>query len=84
MYYFIKRLLTILFSLTILAFAITSCSGLPDLAISQPKTVATTPTPPLDERTAAIAIALQQAVSSREDVIAFLLYNVTLERAEFT
>lgn len=82
MYHFFKRLLTIIFSLALIALALTACSGFPEVTIPKEQKLAVTPTP-MDARTAEIDAAFKQAVSNREDVLAFLLYNVTIEKIDF-
>ncbi|NPV76313.1 MAG: peptidoglycan DD-metalloendopeptidase family protein [Anaerolineae bacterium] len=78
-----KRFLQILFTLALLVLTSAACSTLPEWSLPQPKTLSATPTP-ADARFQAVESALRAAIAGREDVLAFLIYQVRIERVDFS
>ncbi len=83
MFFYSKTFRSLLFLLALLILALTSsCGVLPDWPLPQPKAPPAHPAP-TDARLPAVEAALQAATTNREDIVAFLIYSVQIERVDF-
>ncbi|MCC6147500.1 MAG: peptidoglycan DD-metalloendopeptidase family protein [Anaerolineaceae bacterium] len=78
-----KRFPHILFTLALFALALAACNNLPELPLPQSKALPVTPTP-ADARFQAVETALRAATAGREDIVAFLIYQIRIERVDFS